>query len=120
MADSIAIYSHKTRNFLTDGLESGLGGLLKGVLYRAVKTAHDQASISNAAMGSFTITATGVQIGDACIWAGASLAAACVAGVFYYACVSAANTITVSIYNVTGGALDMASQTFNVLVIPMV
>ncbi len=120
MADSIALYNKKIKNYLEDGIEVGLGGLQKGVLYRALKTAHDQGSIANAAMGSFTITATGVQIGDACIWAGASLAAACVAGVFYYACVSAANTITVSVHNLTGGALDMASQTFSVLVIPMV
>lgn len=61
-----------------------------------------------------TITVTGAALGDFCI---ASLGVD-VAGLIAVGYVSAANTVTLNLFNLTAGAIDLGSTTIRAIVIP--
>ena len=71
---------------------------------------------STAAAGTqdLTITVTGAAVGDMVL---CSLPAAINAGLVFNAFVSAADTVKIRCQNLTAGALDPASATFNVVVL---
>lgn len=81
-----------------------------GVL-RATAT-WDPGSVSSGAQTSTTVTVTGAAVGDS-VRATFSLS---LAGLQMTAYVSAANTVTVLLGNLTGGAVDLASGTLTVTV----
>lgn len=73
----------------------------------------DAASVATAAQTSNTITIPGVILGDAVIAVGCD---ASPGGFILSAAVTAADTVTVYLSNVSGGAIDLASTTFKVVV----
>jgi hypothetical protein len=73
----------------------------------------DVASISANAEQEFTVTVTGARTGNVALVSAPSLESGGVATAY----VSAADTVTVRVSNVTEGALNPASQTFYVAVI---
>lgn len=75
----------------------------------------DFASIAAGAVGTLTATVTGAATGDFAI---AAPPGNLTAGLVHSAFVSAANTVTIRIVNGTAGALDPASATWGVAVIP--
>jgi len=73
----------------------------------------DPASLAAAATATATITVTGAAVGDFVIVSpGVSLA-----GLVMTAYVSAADTVTVVLYNPTAGAVDLASSTWKAKVL---
>lgn len=74
-------------------------------------------SIAAQSSASLTLTATGATPGDP-VALGIPLAAV-TAGIAFTARVSATNTVTVTAHNYTAGALDPASGTFRVRVMPL-
>lgn len=74
----------------------------------------DPGSIATAAEAVVEVTVAGAALGD---FAVASLSID-VADLTLTACVTAANTVTVQLSNVTGGAIDLASSTVSVRVFP--
>ena len=68
----------------------------------------DPGSVSDGAMTSTTVTVTGAVLGYG---ASAHLSVAVPAGAILGANVTAADTVTVTLINHTGGALDLASST---------
>ena len=74
----------------------------------------DFPSIAAASQQNLTITVTGAAVGDEVLL---GLPAAPTAGIVFNAFVSAANTVTIRATNVTAGAVDPASATYNVVVI---
>lgn len=83
-------------------------GIVSGFL-RGSKT-FDWASIASGAQATTTVTVTGAALGDFC-QAAMSLSGA---GLMFHADVTAANTVTVTAHNLTGGAVDLASGTLAV------
>lgn len=79
--------------------------------FEATKT-YDPPSIADGAMTSTTVTYAGAAIGDK-FFAVFSLAVP--AGAILDAQVTAADTVTVTLFNKTGGALDLASGTLRVV-----
>ncbi|WP_326646679.1 hypothetical protein OG884_18805 [Streptosporangium sp. NBC_01755] len=75
----------------------------------------DFASIAAGAVGTLTATVTGAATGDFAI---ASPPGNLTAGLVHSAFVSAANTVTIRIINGTAGAIDPASATWGIAVIP--
>lgn len=75
---------------------------------------YDAANLIDAAGVTTTVTVAGAQVGDFAI---ASLGVD-TAGITVTAWVSAANTVSVRLQNESGGALDLASTTIRVRVIP--
>lgn len=75
----------------------------------------DSASVATGAAGAATdtITVPGVALGDHVISFGAAVSEA---GIVRRAYVSAADTVTISTNNLTGGAVDLASTTVKVVV----
>lgn len=71
-------------------------------------------SIASQAQADLTLTVTGAAVGDS---VALGLPAAPAAGLAFNAFVSAANTVTVRASNVSAGAVDEASLTFNVIVL---
>lgn len=82
----------------------GQGTVLKGTV------TIDPASIASAAIGETSVTITGAAAGDTVIM---NAPAAIEAGCVWCAYVSAANTVKLRIANLSGGALDCASATWN-------
>lgn len=80
-----------------------------------VRSTFDVASVAAATSVQQTVTVQGVVPGDMCFVSNATHTA----GLVYGACavVTAANSVSVTIANVTAGALDPASQTLTFLVI---
>lgn len=76
----------------------------------------DPPSVADGAMTSTTVTVTGVAFGD---FIRASFSQALPAGMQLTAEVTAANTVTVTLVNHSGGTLDIASGTLRVMTIPM-
>jgi hypothetical protein len=68
----------------------------------------DAASTADGAMTSTTVTVTGAAIGDT---VAVGLSVAVPAGALLAGAVTATNTVTVTLFNKTGGALDLASGT---------
>lgn len=75
----------------------------------------DFASIAAGAVGTLTATVTGAATGDFAI---AAPPGNLNAGLVVFAFVSAANTVTIRIINGTAGAIDPASATWGIAVIP--
>lgn len=75
---------------------------------------HDFASVADGANASTTVPVPGAALGD---FAVASLSVALPAGAILTAVVSAADVVTVTLLNETGGALDLASATLAVRVL---
>ena len=74
---------------------------------------YDPPSIAAGGVATTTVTATGAAVGDVSL-ASFSLD---LAGLIITSYVSAANTVTVKLYNPTAGAIDLASGTLRVKVI---
>ena len=74
---------------------------------------YDAASLATGAARSDTIAVPGVQLGDMVVGIalGVNLAGLTITGY-----VSAANTVTLRLDNLTGGAVDLASTTLRILV----
>lgn len=83
--------------------------------YLATHASLDLASVANGACSSQTTeTITGAALGDSCI---VSSGIAAEAGGFYVCNVTAANTINWQFCNMSGGAIDRASDTYTIRVI---
>lgn len=82
-------------------------------IYKGTAT-WDPASIADGAVTNTTVTVTGASIGDQCI---VGFSNAVPANAFMVGSVTAANTVTVTLFNKTGGNLDLASGTLKVTVI---
>lgn len=100
----------KQGNFV-DGITVGGSGVLKKIL--TATAALDFGSIAAGASADLTIAVTGAAVNDS-----VSLGPppAPTAGIIFEPFVSATNTVTVRATNITGGAIDPASQTFRVTV----
>jgi hypothetical protein len=84
-----------------------------GIVPFAASTTWDPGSIADGAIASTTVTVTGVGTGDACEVA-VGHSAGIPAGAILAGSVTSANTVTVTLFNKTGGALDLASGTLRV------
>ena len=73
----------------------------------------DPANVTTGNMTSTTVTVTGAAIGDVAV---PGLSVAVPAGALLTASVTAADTVTVTLYNLTGGDLDLASGALTVFV----
>lgn len=100
------------------------GGVLKfdgeanvdGLFRQASKT-HDFANIAtDGANDTTTVTVSGAALGDFAI-PSLDVTGGVPAGALLVASVTAANTVTVTLQNETGGALNLGSGTLRVLVI---
>lgn len=67
--------------------------------------------VADGAMTSTTVTVTGAALGDICT---ASFSLAVAAGAGFFANVTSGNTVTVTLFNKSGGNLDLASGTLKV------
>lgn len=85
-----------------------------GIRYLTVSATWDPASISDGATAATTVTLSGATLGD---FAVASFSNAVPAGAILAASVTAADTVTVTLFNKTGSALDLASGTLKVGII---
>ena len=83
----------------------------------AVTCTLDSASVATGGAGTDTVTVPGVALGDMVI--GMSVAVS-EAGLVRRAYVSAANTVTIATTNTTGGAVDLASTTVDLIIVRMV
>lgn len=92
-------------DILKDNFEF-LGGLV------GTKT-HDFASVADGARATTTLTVTGAELGDFVVAVSLGVDQA---GVILDGYVSAADTVTVTLHNETGGAVDLASTTLRALV----
>jgi hypothetical protein len=79
----------------------------------AVSCTLDSASVADQAAGTDTVTVTGVALGDVVI---AMSAGVDEAGLVRRAYVSAANTVTISTTNTTGGSVNLASTTVKLVI----
>jgi len=82
----------------------GQGTLIKG------SVTINPASISSAAVGETSVTISGAAVGDTVVM---NAPAAIEAGCVWSAYVSAANTVKLRIANLSGGALDCASASWD-------
>jgi hypothetical protein len=73
----------------------------------------DPASVADGAVVSTTVTVTGAAVGEPCV---AGLTTMTTTNMTITAYVSAANTVTVVIFNKSGGAVDLGSGTLRVAV----
>lgn len=77
-------------------------------------TALDFASVANQAQSAATsVTVAGVALGDAILFVTGSVDTSAIDMV---ASISAANTLKLSVSNLSGGAVDLASATFKILI----
>ena len=73
----------------------------------------DSASVGTGATATDTVTVAGVALGDMVIGMSVSVSEA---GLVRRAYISAANTVTIVTYNPTGGSVDLASTTLQLIV----
>jgi hypothetical protein len=83
----------------------------------AVTCTLNSASVADQAAGTDTVTVAGVALGDIVLGMSAGVDEA---GLVRRAYVSAANTVTISTTNTTGGAVDLASTTVDLVIARMV
>lgn len=76
----------------------------------------DFASVADGAVANTTVTVTGAAVGDFAV-AALNVTGGIPANAVLSASVTAANTATVTLFNKTGGALDLASGTLRVAVL---
>ena len=81
----------------------------------AASGTHDLSSIADGDEEAFTITCTGAALGDVVLGCSSSLD---IIDLGVTAQVTAADTVTVTVLNNTGGALDLSSATFRVVILP--
>lgn len=122
---------HVTEAFNSDGtdtLQVGIQGVSADAYLKAIDVSStgtklvpltgsktwDAGNIADGNMTSTTVTVTGAALGDV---ASASLTTAVPAGALLTANVTAANTVTVTLFNKTGGDLDLASGTLKAEVV---
>ena len=74
----------------------------------------DPASVADGAATSAALTLPGAAMGDSAI---ASFSNAITAGAFMVAHVTAADTVTVTLFNKTGSSLDLGSGTLKVVIV---
>ena len=96
-----------TAQIAADAAETQAGTVLTG------SKTYDAASLAASATATTTVTVTGAALGD---YAVASLGVSA-AGLVVSAYVSAADTVTVVLFNPTAGAVDLASTTLRARVI---
>ena len=82
---------------------------------RIVSKTYDPASMATLTGTSTTVTVPGVVLGDACVAASSTIDAALIAVTCY---ISAADTVTIRLFNGTAGTIDLASSTWRVFVWP--
>ena len=101
-----------------NGAQTFSGGLIVGGTSIAeiltATAALDFGIIAAATSADLTITVTGAAVNDSVTL---GLPAAPTAGIIYQAFVSAANTVTVRVTNITAASIDPLSQTFRVTTI---
>ncbi len=90
-------------------LRSLFSGLLRG------SATYDAANLVDGAGATTTVTVTGAALGDFVVGVSHSVD---LAGITVTAYVSAADTVSVRFQNESGGAVDLASGTLRVAVIP--
>jgi hypothetical protein len=83
----------------------------------AVTCTLDTAEIANQATGTDTVTVPGVALGDMVLGLSTGVSEA---GLVRRAYVSAANTVTIASTNTTGGAVNLASTTIDLVIARMV
>lgn len=93
------------------GVPSAASGVITGLLFGS-KT-FDWPSIASGAQSTTTVTVTGAALGDVVLGVTMSISGG---GLTFRGDVTAANTVTVTANNLTGGAVDLASATLSVLV----
>tara|TARA_R100000458_G_C8261393_1_gene236875 strand:+ start:444 stop:770 length:327 start_codon:yes stop_codon:yes gene_type:complete len=76
---------------------------------------HDLSSIADGDEEAFTITVTGAALGDIVLGCSCSID---IIDLGVTSQVTAADTVTVTVLNNSGGALDLGSATFRVLTLP--
>jgi len=81
----------------------------------AASGVHDLSSIADGDEEAFTITCTGAALGDVILGCSSSLD---IIDLGVTAQVTAANTVTVTVLNNSGDALNLGSATFRVVVLP--
>ena len=82
----------------------------------AVSCTLDSASVADQAAATDTVTVSGVALGDMVLGMSASVDEA---GLVRRAYVSAANTVTIATTNTTGGAVNLASCTIDLVIARM-
>jgi hypothetical protein len=90
-------------------MANNLSFLGQGTLTKGQVTV-DPASIASAAVGETTVTITGAKVGDTVIM---NAPAGTTAGCTWCAFASATDTVKLRIANLSGGALDLASGTWD-------
>lgn len=108
---SLAVQTQSVKQFNPETLTVGGGSLLKKILSQTAVI--DFASIAAQSTNTTTATVTGAAVGDT---VNVNPGATPPAGVIFSAYVSAANTVTVRAQNITGGAIDPASDTYRLTV----
>lgn len=83
----------------------------------AVTCTLNSASVADQGAGTDTVTVPGVALGDIIIGMSAGVSEA---GLVRRAYVSAADTVTIATTNTTGGAVDLASTTVDLVIARMV
>ncbi len=109
----IFLWSGANQSLIVDGtnvrvIDFKIGGGAVITKHLSATAAWDPASVADAAMTSTTVAVTGAAIGDT-VAVGFSVAVP--AGALLVGAVTAADVVTVTLFNKTGAALDLASGT---------
>lgn len=112
--DSIIIDNSTGNTNLSTGFTAGGGTVVKKVI--SATSVLDFPSISANSSSDLTVTVTGAISGSGST-VELGLPNSPVSGIIYMGFVSAADTVTVRAFNVTGSAINPASQTFRVTVL---
>ena len=113
VGDRIAVYASDAHEDLVVSAISGGVVTVQAVGELSATATWNPASVASGAQATTTVTVTGAALGDHAI-ASFSLD---LAGAVLNAYVSAANTVTVVLSNMTAGAIDLASGTLSVRVL---
>lgn len=97
-------------------METGNTGTMSWRNMGTASAALNFASTADGATSDLTMTVTGATVGDM-VLLGIPNGAQPAGGVWYQAWVSAADTVSIRLYNESGAAVDPASDTFSVMVV---
>lgn len=103
-----------TNDYLSLVVDPATGNAYSKTLTLKGSTTWDPASVGANSSVSTTLTVTGAALGDGVIVSKTSGSFS--NGELYFAYVSATNTVTIQLQNVSGATFDIASATFNVIV----